>query len=110
MVRLVRRNAIYKLPGLFTSTSSRAGRACPERAGCSQSANGRLRDAIGTRQLCLRGTLRETLHGLTPLVGCERRRATEAHALRLRASAAGVLFHLWCQSEQLVSMANPGPM
>src|SRR5262245_30537393 len=33
--------------------------------------------------------LREALHGLTALMGCERRRATEAHALRLLAVAAG---------------------
>src|SRR5262245_6830902 len=40
----------------------------------------RLRDAVGAGQLCLRGALREALHGLTALMGCERRRATEAHA------------------------------
>jgi len=73
----------------FTSVSSRADRACLERAGRSQPANGRLRDAVGAGQLCLRGALREALHGLTALMGCERRRATEAHALRLRAVAAG---------------------
>src|SRR5262249_20115800 len=55
----------------------------------SQPANGGLRNAIGAGQLCLRGALREALHGLTALMGCERRRATEAHALRLRAVAAG---------------------
>src|SRR5262249_40035964 len=66
-----------------------ADRACLERAWRSQPANGRLRDAVGAGQLCLRGALREALHGLTPLMGCERRRATEAHALRLRAVAAG---------------------
>src|SRR5215510_10410773 len=73
----------------FTSASSRADRACLERAGRSQPANGRLRDAVGAGQLCLHGALREALHGLTALMGCERRRATEAHALRLRAVAAG---------------------
>src|SRR5262245_4030620 len=73
----------------FTSASSRADRACPERARCSQPANGRLRHAVGARQLCLRGSLREALHGLTALMGCERRRATEAHTLNLRAGAAG---------------------
>src|SRR5262245_7799752 len=72
----------------ITSTSSHADRAYRERAGCSQPANGRLRHAIGAGQLCLRGPLREALHGLTTLMGCERRRATEAHALRLRAGAA----------------------
>src|SRR5215510_11569780 len=60
----------------FTSASSRADRACLERAGRSQPANGRLRDAVGAGQLCLRGALREALHGLTALMGCERRRAT----------------------------------
>src|SRR5262249_7422967 len=75
----VRRNATYKLPGLITSASSRADRACLERAGRSQPANGRLRDAVGAGQLCLRGALREALHGLTALMGCERRRATEAN-------------------------------
>src|SRR5262245_4130823 len=73
----------------FTSASSRADRACLERAGRGQSANGRLRDPIGAGQLCLRRALREALHGLTALMGRERRRATEAHALRLRAVAAG---------------------
>src|SRR5499426_3425241 len=66
----------------FTSASSRADRAYLERAWRSQPANGRLRDAVGAGQLCLRGALREALHGLTALMGCERRRATEAHALR----------------------------
>src|SRR5262245_17095862 len=73
----------------FTSACLRADRACLERARRSQSANGRLRDAVGAGQLCLRGALREALHGLTALMGCERRRATEAYALRLRAVAAG---------------------
>src|SRR5262249_30320825 len=73
----------------FTSASSRADRACLERAWRSQPANGRLRDTVGAGQLCLRGALREALHGLTALMGCERRRATEAHALRLRAVAPG---------------------
>src|SRR5262249_12443379 len=72
-----------------TPASSRAARACLERAGRSQPANGRLRDAVGAGQLCLHGALREALHGLTALMGCERGRATEAHALRLRAVAAG---------------------
>src|SRR5215472_18884435 len=63
-----------------TPASSRADRACLERAGRSQPANGRLRDAVGARQLCLRGSLREALHGLTTLMGCERRRATEDSA------------------------------
>src|SRR5262245_66693207 len=72
----------------FTSASSRADRACLERAGRSQPANGRLRDAVGAGQLCLRGALREALHGLTALMACERRRAAEAHALCLRAVAA----------------------
>src|SRR5262249_36545559 len=74
---------------VFTSASSCADRACLERAGCSQPANSRLRDAVGARQLCLRGALREALHGLAALMGCERRRPTEAHTLRLRAGAAG---------------------
>src|SRR5262249_44529871 len=74
---------------VFTSAASRADRACLERAGCSQPANGRLRDAVGARQLRLRGALREALHGLAALMGCERRRPTEAHTLRLRAGAAG---------------------
>src|SRR5262245_64956158 len=73
----------------FTSASSHADRAYRERAGCSQPANGRLRHAVGARQLCLRGALREAVHGLTALMGCERRRATETHALRLGADAAG---------------------
>src|SRR5262249_7280598 len=72
----------------FISAFSRADRAYRERAGCSQSANGRLRHAIGARQLGLRGALCQALHGLTALMGCERRRSTEAHALRLRAGAA----------------------
>src|SRR5262249_19970479 len=42
----------------FTSASSRADRACLERAWRSQPANGRLRDAVGAGQLCLRGALR----------------------------------------------------
>jgi hypothetical protein len=75
------RGAAYRPNGspvrrTITSTSSRADRACPERARCSQSANGRLRDAVGAGQLCLRGTLREALHRLPALMGCERRRAT----------------------------------
>src|SRR5215475_10950970 len=60
-----------------------------ERAWRSQPANGRLRDAVGAGQLCLRDALREALHGLAALMGCERRRPTEAHTLRLRAGAAG---------------------
>jgi hypothetical protein len=54
----------------FTSASSRADRACLERAWRSQPANGGLRDAVGASQLCLRGALREA-----PLMGCERRRS-----------------------------------
>src|SRR5262245_56960537 len=73
----------------FTSAPSRADRACLERAGRSQPANGRLRDGVGAGQLGLHCALREALHGLTALMGCERRRATEAYALRLRAVAAG---------------------
>ena len=45
----------------FTSAPSRADRACLERAGRSQPANGRLRDAVGAGELCLRGALREAL-------------------------------------------------
>src|SRR5262245_11628014 len=73
----------------FTSAASRADRACLERAWRSQPANGRLRDAAGAGQLCLRGALREARHGLTAWMGCERRRATEAHALCLRAAGSG---------------------
>ena len=62
------------------SAFSRADRACPERAGRGQSANSRLRDALGARKIGLRGALREALHGLMALMGCERRRATEARA------------------------------
>src|SRR5262249_2261380 len=86
------RNALRQMGGpicIPIASGSRADRACLERAGCSQSANGRLRNAVGARKMGLRGALREALHGLTALMGCERRRATKAHALRLRAGAAG---------------------
>ena len=66
----------------FTSASSHADRAYRERAGRSQPANGRLRHAVGARQLCLRGSLRQALHGLTALMGCERRRTTEVSRIR----------------------------
>src|SRR5262245_40725466 len=47
----------------FTSASSRADRACLERAWRSQPANGRLRDAEGACQLYLRGALQRAYAG-----------------------------------------------
>jgi hypothetical protein len=62
----------------FTSASSRADRACLERAWRSQPADGRLRYTIGT----------EPLHRFPALMRCELRRTTVLHALGLRSNTA----------------------
>jgi hypothetical protein len=53
----------------FTSASSHADRVCLERTRRSQSANGRLRHAVGARKIGLHDTLREALHRFLALVG-----------------------------------------
>lgn len=51
------------------ASSSRADRADLERAGCTQSADGRLRNTVRPRKIGLHGALREALHRFLALVG-----------------------------------------
>jgi hypothetical protein len=63
-------------------------RACLERARCSKPANGRLRDAVGSRKIGLHGAFRETLDNFLPLVRRERLRTPEFDSTGLGAPAA----------------------
>src|SRR5215475_440898 len=51
----------------FTSASSRADRACLERAGRSQPANGRLRHSVGAGHIGLHSAFLEKLRELRPI-------------------------------------------